>query len=685
MTYEAVQWRLGIDSPSVSPTATNYRLPSWPPPHDFPIVVDAEGRVVSRYGDAEWALWPWCRAEKVVNFGDGPQRRGSRRLSRENASLFRQIAAWWLYGPRPVRRASTLVRQCTEIRAILAYCTDQGIAASNLSAFPALIDGLAAVLRTSFAESLLVLLHRLFDDRQQVGFTILDPPALKRLAGFFPRHVRRQTPYIPPRIWAYQTNRLKEFLDEFSAHQEAICKCFTFSMDAYARNIGTHEEAVRPAHHRTQHRLPFERTANTGLRNGATYHGSFHLTARRFGIEDLLKRWVGGHNGSLEGPGRGVSLLSSYLNMAGYVGTAYLLTFSLMRIDECWNLRSSCLEIERDEHFGDIFLLKGRTTKTLDDDDARWITSPTCRTAVDVMRCASHLRAAAAKFHSTGGQAAEWEDPPLVVRPYEPWARKVNVGRGVEVRPICASYKAVLGYYPRLLDPEMLRITQQDLDAARLVTPTLDNSVYAVGKPWTFSWHQLRRTGAVNMLASGIVSDATLQYQLKHTNRAMSLYYGQGYSRRHLDSSTRDEYLRTMYEVVGKQVSALFSDRWVSPHGVERKAAALAEVSPTDARMLSALAKDGRVSWRETLFGGCLRRGYCQYGGIDNFVRCSGGDGRGACIDAVFDKDRAPQIESIGRLIEVRLAQAATGSPYRESLLAQRQAVVNVLKVIADD
>ncbi|MEX3937270.1 hypothetical protein AB4Y32_37005 [Paraburkholderia phymatum] len=77
----------------------------------------------------------------------------------------------------------------------------------------------------------------------------------------------------------------------------------------------------------------------------------------------------------------------------------------------------------------------------------------------------------------------------------------------------------------------MLRITQQDRDLARLVTPTLDSGRFAVGKVWPLAWHQLRRTGTVNMQASGLVSDASLQFQLKHVSRAMSLYYGRGYAR----------------------------------------------------------------------------------------------------------------------------------------------------------
>lgn len=49
---------------------------------------------------------------------------------------------------------------------------------------------------------------------------------------------------------------------------------------------------------------------------------------------------------------------------------AYLLNFLMMRIEEGWWLRSDCLEIERDERFGPIYLLRGPTMKTIEDSEA---------------------------------------------------------------------------------------------------------------------------------------------------------------------------------------------------------------------------------------------------------------------------------------------------------------------------
>ena len=48
-----------------------------------------------------------------LNFGDGVVRKGDPGITPENADTFRQVVAWWLYGPNPVRTANTLCLRFT--------------------------------------------------------------------------------------------------------------------------------------------------------------------------------------------------------------------------------------------------------------------------------------------------------------------------------------------------------------------------------------------------------------------------------------------------------------------------------------------------------------------------------------------------------------------------------------------
>lgn len=94
---------LSIESPLAVPGASNYRPESWPPPPDWPVVIDAQGKVVSRWGDPVWRLDPWAKKAMTLNFGDGPVTKSAAPISSKNANLLRIITGWWLYGPYGAR------------------------------------------------------------------------------------------------------------------------------------------------------------------------------------------------------------------------------------------------------------------------------------------------------------------------------------------------------------------------------------------------------------------------------------------------------------------------------------------------------------------------------------------------------------------------------------------------------
>lgn len=682
MTMPVGTLTLGMNSPLVTPAMPNFRLPAWPPPRDFPIVIDARAQVVSRYGDPTWNLWPWAKRSVILNFGVGSTHKRSPRLSLENAELLKLVTAWWMFGPKPVSEPSTLDTRFGNIRALFALCSEKGIVASDLSQYPDVADELPKrIARSQYAE-VLSHLHRLYEARDRLGFVLLDREGMSRLEAALPDYERRQTPYIPPRIWNYQAGRLRAFLDDFTAHQSRLEDCFRYCLDAYAHNAGSLAAAC--SRELSISRRPFSQSQSAGPRSGMRYLTSFSEVAKRFGVDDLLERWVLNPDESLDTSGKSVRMLAKYFSMAGYVGVAYLLNFSLMRIEEAWTLRADCLEVERDERFGPIYLLQGGTTKTVKDNNAKWITAPSAQIAVKVMSCVARLRMVAAEAHP--GVPTSPEDvrnPYLVLRAYEPWSNTKTITRDLSVRPIHTAYTSVIAAYPKLFDASELLITEEDLTIARQISPTLDADVFSVGRIWPLAWHQLRRTGAVNMQASGLVSDASLQYQLKHISRAMSLYYGQGYSRIRLNNDAQNEYIRTMYEVLGKQVAKILSNRFVSPYGSKRKVEIVKLVELGDHKRLTAAAKAGTVSWRETVLGICTKCGPCPFGGIDNIARCAGGDGQEPCADALFDHEKESAIRLLGQVIDSRLVDAPLGSPYRESLEAQKRSTVRALDVLA--
>lgn len=676
MISDVAHLGLAINSVLAVPDALNYRPPCWPPQPDWPVVIDAGNEVISRWGDPIWRLDPWAGKPLTLNFGDGNRKKHAEPINPENANLLRIITGWWLYGPNGVQGYRSLKTRFDQMRRLFVLCAREGILASDLSHFPRIADRLPEVLQASRGREMLMLLHELNERREDLGFTLLDRRALARLAAALPNHEKRQTPYIPPRIWRYQVTRLRECLDDFLTHREQVEACFRFCLSAYKKNLDTLTEKNQK---RSASPFRWPTDGSTGELTGRHFYGPFLENATRFGIADLLKRWVGWNERSMD-----IRALTSYLTLVSRAGLAYLLNFSLMRVDECWKLRLNCLRIEHDPRFGDIYLLCGQTTKTLPDGDTFWVTSPSTKVAVDAMAAITQLRAECTvrKRNNTSDETPT--NHFLLDYAHEPWApgkHKIHAS----LRPSIPSYQAAFEYSAQMFDPEQLRIKPHDLELARLVTPTLPDE-FAVGEIWPLAWHQLRRTGAVNMQASGLVGDASLQFQLKHVTRAMSLYYGQNYSHVRLEEKAHSYYVRTLYETLGRELQQLVSDRFVSPHGEKRKTEIVRLISPDEAKKMVELGKKGAAAARSILLGICTNRVPCPYGGIDSIAHCGGGDADGEvkpCAEVLYDRNRLSLVENLEVVLEERLAKAQADSPLKASLEAQKRSAENYRHVIA--
>ena len=673
---------LNIESAGASPGDANFLPGAWPPPPGFPICIDAEGIVTAKFGDDIWDLTPWAGFRLKLNFGKSKRKNGGD-IDVANSLVFRTLVAFWLYGPRPTKEVRTLKSLYEVARPLFTFCTSSKIVASELHRFPHAIQSFGQHSSTSQINILIVKLHNIWEHRELAGFYILDQDGLVALQRASPDHVKSQTAYIPPRIWLYQLSRLRIFLQEFRDHMEALDACFSYCLDAYAENAGGIEEACKadlPRYWRPFAALDDKRNGKyTEVKN----FGLFHETARSFGLHDLFDHWCGDiiH--------QGISIFSTYFNMASMVGKAYILNFTLMRVDEASSLRSDCLSSENCKITGEeIFLINGGTTKTVDDDDACWITSPSSALAVEVMQFVSRLRMKCAMHIKTFSILQEdLDDPYLELRPYEPWRRQTRFDSAPDVRVNEMSYSSMILRFPKLFDDRELTIQDGDLQSALLVTPTLDPAKYAVGLPWPLAWHQLRRTGAVNMSASGIVSEPAVQYQLKHATRGMTRYYGNGYYHLNagLNQEAKAEYIRAMYEMVARSFAMLVSDRFVSPHGEKRKEQIINVVNISDHNSLLKSAKNGTIAYREIMFGSCSNPKPCPYGGIDHVAKCGGGDGSAPCPELLVDRDKEPHIRKVGELLRKRLEAVDKASPLYTSIQYQLTAVERTLDVITNN
>lgn len=237
------------------------------------------------------------------------------------------MVAWRIWGPRGVRTVGNLRNFYDPVRVIVALCSEEGILASDLMRFPAVADKISSRFAPAKYGYAISVLHDLYEARDALGFVLLDRAGISRLAKAAPTHHTVQTPYIPPRIWAYQVMRLREFLDDFFSHQGQLEACFRFVCDAYAQNYGSLSAAYSERSRQTNN--PFQdpgKTGSTGVISGKAIHGPFEFTERQFGLSELFDRWLGKDNGARK---IGVVRISRYLSLTSLVGLKYILNFSL--------------------------------------------------------------------------------------------------------------------------------------------------------------------------------------------------------------------------------------------------------------------------------------------------------------------------------------------------------------------
>lgn len=297
--------------------------------------------------------------------------------------------------------------------------------------------------------------------------------------------------------------------------------------------------------------------------------------------------------------------MSSYLTLVQIAGLTYVANFTLQRRSELASLRADCLQWE-ELPSGRVPIICGETTKTEFDADARWPTSPSVEVAIRAMTSIAKMRMAAAIAHpSILPNREDQSNPYLFDRSFEPWILGPSYRQRYSVRPHVGHLKAYMKRFPRLFDDREMEVREEDLRVAKMLSPNLcEDRGFAVGEHWPLGFHQLRRTGAVNMFASGTLSDSSVQFQMKHSSRMMTAYYGRGHASLRFNESVSDELVLAMYETMACHMREAVETRYVSPLGQDRKEVIVVKViADRDLKCLVAAGQRGEISFRETRLG----------------------------------------------------------------------------------
>lgn len=660
------------DPSPVPLTLPNVSQGDWLPSSEHPIVRGAAGQPTSLFGDQVWDLSPIAGRPCSISFWN---RRGAKHaLTAENAYLLRVIAAWFLFGERREITAKTVVGYVSCLKPLFAYYSSlpKPVLASDIYRYDYLIsDELARTISPSLKTTMVRVLHELYGAREEIGFIVMTPKQISSLAMRIQDHSHRQTPFVPPRIWLYQAERTQAFLEDYLLNMPGIEGIFMEALLAYVDNYGDVERAVAATCNR---RNPF----STSECAKAVKLGTFLEVADRHGVSDVIRRWTlpAGAQWDPTNKFHSIRKLSRYLNQVSYVGHHHLIAWSGMRDAEASSLRSDCLLVEDHLSIGRVYSLRGASTKTLKDDDARWVTGPEAEVAVAAMRSVAKMRMEAAKRDPRVPKSDELENPYLETLSYEPWCVTGDVTKPLSYRPSSCSIRDWRAKCPNLFDERELCIQAEDARVARLVEPTLCQEKFALGRPWTFHAHQFRRSIMVSMAGSGVVSLESQQLQAKHVVKHQTVYYSRGFSALRFNQSFANELVAERYASAARLCKDLGESHWMSPFGPDHKTTIVSSLhhfnSVTD---ISRSIARGHISVRLTLFGVCTRRDHCPYGGWEDYAHCP------TCTEALLDARKRPAISEMGRTIAIRLVDVPQGVPLRSALEHKLKAIGDALDV----
>lgn len=643
----------------VTTESSAYRPPSFPPPDDWVMSVDEKGRDLSRFRDD---FWDYRAFERSATFNFGKDK-----ISDANVQIVKQVMFLVLYHPAlyPGKiRSCAYNFQC--INKIAKVCDDAGILMTDLPRFPRIYQNVADVLQGASYKTYLNFLHKLRIHGEVLNFEIVDERTLAYLASQQKNWEKIQTPYIPPRIWSYQISRLNECLDDFLEHQTVIEEAFSWISNAYEHNLAAVPKFDQYQSPFSQHRFYTKRRI--------LYNGGFDDFLTEYRLLELFDKWMGVEKQ------RSVAQFARYFNMVRDAALLYILNFSLQRVSEAMSLRSDCFIIEHDERLGKIALIVGETTKTDPDDDARWVVPKTVKKAVDVATKIARLRM---RYCVEDAKASV----PLALTATEPWTPNKRNFRNVKGEAVVQlRFGPFISLYPYVFDPQKITVTESDWKVAVSMTPNIHKKTgFGIGHPWPFAIHQLRRTTNVNMFASNMVSDNSLQWVMKHLSRNMTIYYGRNHTNLRLNSDAETAVLVESYKVIYRQLVDVVIDNieHVRPHQREVIPSQVIDlVEAREEQQLTKLIKQGAVGCRRTLLGYCLKAGSCEYGGIESVTKCAGGDGGGVCTDAIFARKNEAKLKHLKSVHENQMASLDPISPRYSALKQEVYAIEVYLNVI---
>lgn len=187
---------------------------------------------------------------------------------------------------------------------------------------------------------------------------------------------------------------------------------------------------------------------------------------------------------------------------------------------------------------------------------------------------------------------------------------------------------------------------------------------FSIGMLWPLSTHQFRRSVAVYSSRSGMVSLPSLSTQYKHLSKVMTALYAENASfaksfvGKHLKPKDGYGVLTDFRASQAFNVSVSFHERVIDvktrltgARGTEIQLGKDKNKLPKimETREATEIAiRQGKMAYRETIVGGCMRKDVCEYYGIDDIAPCVF-----ECPDAIIGGDGGKKLKIYAEGLEL--------------------------------
>lgn len=561
---------------------------------------DMHGHILSVVGDIVWQT-PTLRnhqnREAYINFG---KFRKSTELEIKNLEQAQKVVAVWIN--RPSSRTGsypsidTVRSFLTDLRRLSNHATKKGITLSKLLEHPAHFESFIEKVKshTTLRTFNMIINKVVSEDIFTVSTTVTKilERALRNSEDESEQH-----PVIPGRIFFEKIFQYTSLLHEYQANETKLAEL--------NRRVGLNRFYGR-----------FKKKS----RDPNKPNVKFEVAMEECGLSDILEKYKMTQ----------LSNVGNFISRCNYAAKMLIHVFTAMRDGEAYLLKDGCVK----KIGPNTYTVDGLTIKlTKEPRPAKWITSKSILLPYYCARSITRL----IKKHMPA--SIDTQNRLFLSVSYLPVANEYE-----KKQKDTELYQGALNNtrWEETFLPTV--ITDEDYDELVMLDPLRNwaaNPDFQVGQNWNLTTHQFRRSMAVYAAQSGLVSLPSLKRMLHHTLLQMSIYYTKGFATAKFLFSEQNPDLADFFQSqkVNADASHFLKEVIMEKaklHGAagtwyERnvKKEYVTNIVTNFQDTLSKI-KQGLLSYKETILGGCFKVGECKERAHHNYVTCL--DCSSACI-----------------------------------------------------